>query len=222
MIRKNRTVGANQKMISSKQLQKQECGCFEYCCDGIVYIAKWHDNSVVTIASNWESYTPVHKVRHHAKEGVKEVPQPHLINSYNKWMGVVDLMNCLLEAYHPTIRDKKWQWPLFVNLLKTTFVAAWKIHCQIGDKKITHINFRRQVRLCLLKVQQHHEIESSVAAELPLDVCFNGVRHFLGPATTQGQCKVCKKKNTRSMCIKFNIHLHRESGKTCFKTYHTC
>ena len=40
MIRENRTVVTNQKMISSKQLQNQELGCFKYCCDGAVYIAK--------------------------------------------------------------------------------------------------------------------------------------------------------------------------------------
>ena len=120
-------------------------------------------------------------------------------------------MDCLPEAYCPTIRSKKWYWPLFINLLNTTEFAEWKIHCKIADKKITHIDLRRQVTLCLLKVQ-HHEIESSVAAELPLDVCFNGVNHFLGPATTQGRCKVCKK------C---NIHVHGECSKTCFKTYHT-
>ena len=39
-IRENRTAGANQKIITPKQLQKQERGCFEYCCDGAVYIAK--------------------------------------------------------------------------------------------------------------------------------------------------------------------------------------
>ena len=127
-------------MICSKQLQKQERGCFEYCCDGTVYIANWHDNSIVTIASNWESHTPVHKVRRLVKGGVKEVTQPHLLNSYNKGIGGVDLMNRLLEAYRPTIRGKQWYWPVLVNLLNTTVVAAWKIHCQIGDKKITHID----------------------------------------------------------------------------------
>ena len=83
-IRENRIPGANRKMISSKQLQKQERRCFEYCCDETVYIAKWHDNSVVTIASNWESHTPVHKVRGMVKGSVKEVPQPHLISYYDK------------------------------------------------------------------------------------------------------------------------------------------
>ena len=81
----------------------------------------------------------------------------------------------------------------FVSLLNTTVVAAWKIHCQIRDNKITQIDFRKQVRLCLLKVQKHRKIESSVAAELPLDVRFDGVNHFLGPATTQDRCKICKK-----------------------------
>ena len=74
--------------------------------------------------------------------------------------------------------------------------------------------------MCLLKVQQHREMKSSVAAELPLNVRFDGVNHFLGPATFQGRCKVCK-KNTRSMCTKCNIRLHGERNKTCFKTYHT-
>ena len=51
----------------------------------------------------------------------------------------------------------------------------------------------RQLTLCVFKDQQHREIESSVAAELLLDVSFDGVNHFLGPARMQGRCKVCKK-----------------------------
>ena len=73
----------------------------------------------------------------------------------------------------------------FCQFFNITVVAAWKIHCQIGDKKTTHIDFRRQVTLCLLKIEQHHEIESSVTAELPLDVHFDVINHFLGLATTQ-------------------------------------
>ena len=106
-ISESRTAGANQKMISSKQLQKQERKCLEYCCNGTLCIAKWHDNSVVTIASNWKSHIPVYKVRHREKGGVNEVPQPHLINSYNKGMGGVDFIDCLLQVYRPTMRGKK-------------------------------------------------------------------------------------------------------------------
>ena len=30
-----------------------------------------------------------------------------------------------------------------------------------------------------------------------IDVRFDAVNHFLGPATTQGRCKVCKKKSKK-------------------------
>ena len=102
-------------------------------------------------------------------------------------------MDRLWEACRPTIRGKKRYRPLFVNLFNATVVAAWKIYCQIGDKKITPIGFRRQVTLCLLKGQQHREIESNVAAKLPLDVHFDAVNHCFGPAATVGRRKVCKK-----------------------------
>ena len=105
-------------------------------------------------------------------------------------------MDRLWEAYRPIIRGKKRYRPFFFNLFNTTVVAAWKIYCQIWDKKITHIGFKRQVTLCLLKGQQHREIESNVVAELPLDVHFHAINHFLVPATTQGRRKVCK-KNTK-------------------------
>ena len=72
-IRENRTEGANKQLIQNKELQKQERGTYDYCSDGKVYIAKWHDNSVVNIASNWETHEPVCKVKWRIKGGTKEV-----------------------------------------------------------------------------------------------------------------------------------------------------
>ena len=67
----------------------------------------------------------------------------------------------------------------------------------------------RQVTLCLLKVQQHRELESNVVTELPLDVRFDGINHFLGPATTQGRCKVCKK--IQEVCVQNATFVSMES-----------
>ena len=89
---KNRTEGANKQLIQIKELQKQEKGIYDYCSDGKVYIAKWHDNSVVNIASNWETHDPVRKLKRRIKRGAKEVAQPHLIGSYDKGMGDIDLI----------------------------------------------------------------------------------------------------------------------------------
>ena len=110
-IRENRTEGANKQFIKNKELQKQERGIYDYCSDGKVYIAKWHDNSVVNIASNSETHEPVRKVKRRIKRGAKEITQPHLIGSYNKGMGGVDLKDRLLESYRPTIHGKNGTGP---------------------------------------------------------------------------------------------------------------
>ena len=46
------------------------------------------------------------KVRRSIKGEIKEITQPHLINSYNKSMGGANLMDHLLESYRPTISGK--------------------------------------------------------------------------------------------------------------------
>ena len=51
-VRETRIANATKKIISSKDLKKEEKGTFDFCSDGKVYVAKWHDNSIVTIANN--------------------------------------------------------------------------------------------------------------------------------------------------------------------------
>ena len=91
-IQENKTEGANKQLIQIKKLQKQERGTYDYCSDGKIYIVKWHDNSVVNIASNWENYEPVRKVKRRIKRGAKEAAQPNVIGSYNKGMVGIDLI----------------------------------------------------------------------------------------------------------------------------------
>ena len=105
-MRDNRSAGAAKALVTTKALQKMERGSFDHRCDGKVYVAKWNDNSVVGIASNWETRNPVHTVKRRVKGGSKEVSQPHLIYSYNKGMGSADLMDRLSVSYRPMIRGK--------------------------------------------------------------------------------------------------------------------
>jgi len=74
----------------------------------------------------------------------------------------------------------------------------------MGDQKMTHLEFKRQVMLCLLKQKEYHEPSSSVVAKLPQNIRFNSVNHFW---------------DTESMCTKGNIRLHEYCGKTCFNAY---
>ena len=99
-----------------------------------------------------------------------QVTQPHLIHLYNKGMGGVDLMDRLLSSYRPMIRGTKWYWPLFINGLNITIVAAWRAHCAIEETPLSHLNFRREVTICLLKLghpQPRTQVGGGISAVLP-------------------------------------------------------
>ena len=57
-VRENRTAGAS-FLLSKKQMKNQKRGNFDFCSDGTVFVAKWHDNSIVTMASNWQTHEPL-------------------------------------------------------------------------------------------------------------------------------------------------------------------
>ena len=57
------------------------------------------DNSIVNVCSNYSTPLPLHKSK-------RRVPQPHLISTYNKGMGVADLLDFLSASYRPSIRGK--------------------------------------------------------------------------------------------------------------------
>ena len=217
-IRENRTGGANKKLIGSKELKKKERGNFNYCIDGKGFVAKWHDNAVVTIESNWETHGPLHTVNCRIKGGKKEVTQSHLINLYNKGMGGVHLMDRSLDSYCPVICGKKWYWPLFINVLNVSVVAAWRIHYQLEKNKLSYLKIRRHIALYLLKAEQANKRMSESSAGLPAKAQFEGLNHLLG-STTQVRCKVCK-KNTKNVCVKCEVRLHAKRGKLCFKNYY--
>lgn len=219
-IRDNRTAKAVTKLATNTQMKKMDRGSYDYCSDGKIFIAKWHDNSIVSIASNWQNQVPIHKVKRRIKGGQKEVHQPHLIYAYNKGMGGVDLMDRLLESYRPTILGKKWYWPLFIHIINTSVVAAWRLYNRLGDNKMTHLEFRREVVLCLLKAEQAEQwVKERLQPYTIDDIRFDGMNHKLG-TTTQGRCKICK-KNTKCLCEKCKVRLHSERGKLCFKQYHS-
>ena len=218
-IRENRTNGTG----SSKQLKKTERGTYDFRCDGNVYICKWNDNAVVSVATNYLSHLPLHQVRRRVKKQSNvKVPQPHLICSYNEGMGGVDLMGRLLASCRPMIRGKKWYWPLFVNLVNISLVAAWRLHCCLHDQPMSHLDHRRQVTLCLLKIdcpEPRAQIEGEKARTLPDDVRFDGQGHEKQPCS-QGRCKVCQ-KNARYVCRKCKVRLHYNKGSTCAVEYPT-
>ena len=124
-------------------------------------------------------------------------------------------MDRMLASYRPSIRGKKWYWPLFTNALNVTVVAAWPIHCKIAESPMSHL------AICLLKMTMVSRLQvgGGPRVNLPDDVRFDGEDHEK-VAASQGRCKVCKKKNCRYMCAKCNVRLHYDRGSKCHVTFH--
>ena len=68
-------------------------------------------------------------------------------------------MDRMVASYRPSIRGKKWYWPLFTNALNVTVVAAWWIHCKIAESPMSHLDFRPENAICLLKMSMASRLQ---------------------------------------------------------------
>ena len=103
-------------------------------------------------------------------------------------MGGVDVMDRLLGSYQPTIHGKKWYWLLIINAINILYSTT------VQKKLMTHLEFRREITICLLKMAMppRCQIGGGRIPDLLNDIRFDGVGH-LKLKTTQGRCKVCQK-----------------------------
>ena len=116
-------------MISSKDIKKKSRGTYDYRCNGNLYVCNWNDNSTVNIASNFLAHESYFRTKRQFREQeTVEVSQPNIIQTYNKGMGGVDLMDQLLGSYRPMTRARKWRWPLMLNMSNVSVVNAWKFY----------------------------------------------------------------------------------------------
>jgi hypothetical protein len=221
-IRKNRTNGCERNFVADKVMKKQGRGSYEYRCDGDVYLVKWHDNDIVRVASNYLTHEPLQFAERRVGSKIVKVQQPNVIKNYNSYMGGVDLFDRLLGAYRPSIKGKKWWWPLFTNALNVSVVAAWLLHSTLNQRRaLSHLEFRRQIAICLLKAQisERKQVGGAGHVNLPDDVRYGYIGHEVVDAA-QGRCLVCS-NNTRTKCVKCNVRLHIARNKQCFTSYHT-
>ncbi|XP_071051365.1 piggyBac transposable element-derived protein 3-like [Onthophagus taurus] len=85
------TVGENRlkdiSLIDSKLIKKQRRGSYDYAkiVEQNIIAVKWHDNSVVSVCSNFSGVAPIHSVTRYSQKEKKniQVQQPHLIQMYN-------------------------------------------------------------------------------------------------------------------------------------------
>ena len=89
---------------------------------------------------------------------------------------------------------------LFLNALNTSVEAVWRIHTKYTDNNLSHLDFRSEVSLGLLKsVPSRTSFKRPRMSSFPDDVCFDCFEHYKAKST-QGRCIVCKKIPIVSMC----------------------
>ncbi len=77
------------------------------------------------------------------KKRVK-VPMPNVIHQYNQKMGVVDRLDQNIAQYLPSIRGKKWYFPIVSYLITVCVNNAW-IFARDGGFKDDLLSFTRTV-----------------------------------------------------------------------------
>ena len=172
-VRENRTLGASNKMKSLKEMKKSDRGTLYFRSDDVVYFCKWNANSIVNIGSNFLSHLPIETVKRRVKrEPDVRITHPQLIKQYNNGMGGVDVVDRILGFYRPVICGKKWYWPLIINAISVSVVAAWQLHCAVAETPKSHSEFRDEIAICLLKspTDVRKKTTGGAIANLPSDL----------------------------------------------------
>ncbi len=211
-------------MKSDKELKREDRGTYDFTSDGNVFALRWHDNAVVSLASNHLTHEPVMKTKRRTKRGTKEVDMPNIVAAYNSGMGGVDLLNRLCSSYRPNIYAKRWWWPLFTHALNVSVVAAWRLYQALHpESSKSHLDFRRTITNSLMQNQMNGPTRNPSSGrrhvDLPAAVRFSGIGHNKVTGS-QGRCVLCN-KNTFNWCDLCKKRLHYSRGKRCFDIYHT-
>lgn len=144
-------------LTEKKAMSKLERGTFESAIskdEGII-VARWMDNAVVTVASTSCGIQPVTMVKRYSKSQKKiiNVPQPHLIREYNKYMGGTDRMDEDIGHCRIALRGQKWYWAIFTWLVDVSVHNAWVLYRQSSPerRKVPNILFRREIAQMLIQ-----------------------------------------------------------------------
>lgn len=227
-VRNNRV--QNAPMIDPKILKKEERGSFHQKTDkesGITLV-RFHDNSIVTMASNRNGVAPLGKAKRYSRSDKKhiDVPMPAVIASYNAYMGGVDRLDENIGKLRVNYRMKKWYYQLFAFPLNVSVNNAWLLYKQMGMSKKRPLDLLAFTRYITNTYFQKYSRNTPLGRPLRLpkavdkrvidDVRYDKVDHMIAPLGKQGRCGQCKKNSTKK-CQKCNIPLHAN----CFTLFHS-
>ncbi|XP_064088812.1 piggyBac transposable element-derived protein 3-like, partial [Macrobrachium nipponense] len=105
-------------------------GTLDYVSSDGILVARWKDNSIVTILSTDVGVEPICKVERYDKEAKKKVPVqcPNVINKYNSHMGGIDKNDMLVHLYKTPFKAKWYYMRQFAYILDLIICNAWILY----------------------------------------------------------------------------------------------
>lgn len=230
-VRANRTQKC--PLLSPEHMKKQLRGTMDHRLDksSDTVIVRWNDNSVVTVMSTAYGIEPTQKAKRWSSEKKQHIsiPMPDAVCKYNANMGGTDRMDQNISNYRPTIRIRKWWWPIFLFCVTSATQNAWLLYRKsLAAKRMPMDQMTFLRSLAMTYIMKYRQREPRPQAGLsgrpkssntrwPADVRFDGTGHYLTKAPDQRRCVQCH-KNTTKMCSKCpRCYLHEK----CFAAFHT-
>lgn len=218
-IRENRTKKC--PLTTAKEMMKKTRAEFDYRFDksNELLLVRWKDNSICTMATNYDSYEPVGTVKRWCPEKKQKADMkiPHLFQNYNRGMGGVDEMDQSIALYRIGIHGKKWWWVLFTYMIDMTISNAWRLHVLAKDETMDQLLFRRSIARFYLK-QTPQRLSARPSSSNIDGLQLDGADHAPEKLPKRVRCVVCHnrsrwgcKKCKKTLCIE----------KPCFTTFHS-
>lgn len=234
-----------------KEFRKLTRGSFDELSDREqnVVIVKWLDNKPIHIASNFvgKGELCVCKRWDNTLKRHVEIPQPEVVNLYNKSMCGVDILDQSLSYYRTFIKSKKWTLRVIMHFLDMAISSSWMeyksdmLRNGEPEKNIKDLlNFRMEIAYYLLNVSQVHtrkrgrpsNVEPPIVPTCrqrteirpTVDIQFDRISH-LPEVDSNKEATRCKlpgcKGRTHFTCGKCKVHLCLLNNRNCFKAFHT-
>lgn len=193
-----------------------------------IYLTKWKDNNVVSVASTVFSVNPKSTASRYSKDAGKKIHliRPCSITEYNKSMCGVDRFDQNVSLYRIGFRGKKWWSCIFTWLIDACVQNAWLLH-RHGLNTVDQFEFRRELAVFYCK---HYGVPAKNSGpqtthnhaydlnNVKNTLRFDGIKHYVVPIEKKRRCArdTCK-SIIRTACGKCDIGL----CVPCFADYHT-
>uniref|UniRef100_A0A3Q3E1X0 PiggyBac transposable element-derived protein domain-containing protein n=1 Tax=Labrus bergylta TaxID=56723 RepID=A0A3Q3E1X0_9LABR len=185
-------------------------------------VVRWYDNKAVNLISSFVGTEPVGNVKRWDRKSKTHimVPRPAIVETYNKFMGGVDLLDMLSALYKFSFRSRRWYMYIWWNTVTVAVINAWNLYRRdqkkLNPKKklVPLRRFQALVGTSLTsagkaKIRCGRPLSSPEetptphrkrpSCSVPLDVRRGGIDHFPIWETRQ-RCKHCTERLS-STCV---------------------